>query len=536
MLGFGPNWHTKSGKPIQDTPIARLVNKTMDVLNNDEFLGDFLAEAREILDDIEAKILEIPGIASARRPELIETVKRGLHTIKGNSGMMGLTEVQGLLHQLEENSDDLALETPETATLLNGLDGCRDLLSQAETEASGEGGMQEAGGTLRVAAGALDSLLDRLAEMVILHSRLRDVLGRTGKKLKSTGERSLAEELEEAELGLAKNLRQIRSEIMDLRLVPLGSLFGSLRRIVHDEAVATGKRVEFSSQGGQTPLDKALLEVASQALGHLVRNAIVHGIEPPEERLREGKDVTGKVELSTEIRGDEVRIVVADDGQGIDRQAVAEMARSQGIEIDSPQELFSLLFVPGLTTKKQASLGAGRGIGLAAALDAVRSLGGRIEIDSEPGQGTRFQLRLPLTVSTLRALMVQVAGDDYALPLATIVEAKRLDSEALTYVKANGHYLWREQEIPALDLSQAFGVETAARETGFLVVTLVDQRPRGLIIDMLTEIREIVTKSLDPALGSPPYFAGSTVLSDGRAILILEPGGLGEAIVGLEKV
>ncbi len=501
----------------------------MDVLKTDEFLDDFLAEAREILDEVEGKLLSLPEAPLERRSGDLDIVKRGLHTIKGNSGMMGLAEVQELIHDLEDQSEEMVLEAPDTTPILDGVDRCRKLLGDAEAAAHGEDRAHK--GTLRIAADSLDSLVDRLAEMVILEARLEDRLLEARKTLAATGHRQLAEQLEETELGLSKSLKQIRTEVMGLRLVPLGSLFGSLRRIAHDEAEKTGKRVDLISDGGDTPLDKALLEVASQALGHLVRNAIVHGVELPDERRRAGKDEQGRVSLSAQVRGDEVRILVEDDGGGIDDRAVAKLAERQGIDTEDQQGIYSLLFLPGLSTQEEADLGSGRGIGLSAALDAVRGMGGRIEVSSEAGQGTRFQLLLPLTVSTLRALMVRSGDEDYALPLATIVEAKRLGPEELHQISTGSPFPWRDRELAVLDLARAFGAPERAREQAFLIVCEVDQRPKGLVVDMLTEIREIVTGVLDPVLGSPAYFAGSTVLSDGRAILILDPAGLSDPSV-----
>ncbi len=502
-------------------------------MQQEGFLEDFIGEAREIIESVEEGLLNLESASAGARLKILDTVRRGLHTLKGNAGMMGLSKIQQLAHRLEDLVEELDSARPDVSHLLAGLDRCRELLDEAENVGQKED-VSAAGlaGSLRVGAAALDSLVDRLAEMVVLRNRLQEVIDR-GRSLLPA--RDFWNELEQTEERLGKNLQQIRTEVMGLRLVPLGTLFGALRRIVHDEARRSGKEVEFDITASETTLDKGLLEVASQALGHMVRNAVVHGIELAAERLRVGKPASGRVSLESEIRGDEVLITLADDGAGVDRQALAEVATRHGLKATAEHELLGTLFLPGLSTHSGTDLGAGRGIGLSAAVGAVQGMGGRIEVSSESGQGTSFRVFLPLAVSTARALMLRVDGEIYALPLATIVEAQQLLVEEGAEQLSGEVYRWRQQDVPAIDLGFLFGTARLPRAEGYAVMIEVDQQQRALLVDTLIEIREIVVKDLDPVFGGPLGIGGTTVLPDGRAVLMLNPLGLMAAEIVVEK-
>jgi two-component system chemotaxis sensor kinase CheA len=283
---------------------------------------------------------------------------------------------------------------------------------------------------------------------------------------------------------------------MGLRMVPLGSLFRQLGRTLHDTAVQEGKRVQLLVEGGDTALDKSLLELAGEALGHLVRNAVIHGIEPTAERRRAGKDERGTVRLGAHATAREVRIDVEDDGRGVQADALrSAAARLPGGAAE--RELADLLFLPGVSTRQLADLGAGRGIGLAAVKEAVERRGGRIEVASEEGRGSLFRLRLPLSASIARALLVRSDGDDYALPLWAVLESQRLGAGELHEINGGGALRWRGRVISALDLGCRFATAARRRRDGYAVVIEDRGRTRALIVDQVLDIREIVIKGLD---------------------------------------
>jgi two-component system chemotaxis sensor kinase CheA len=324
---------------------------------------------------------------------------------------------------------------------------------------------------------------------------------------------------------LGSTLDVLRDSVLRLRMVPLATLFQSLRRMVHDEASRTGKEAAFEIAGGETPLDRGLLELASEALGHLVRNAVIHGLETPEERRRAGKP-RATVRVSAEADTREVRIDVVDDGRGIRRGDLLVAAARRGEALEPGADPLTLLFRAGVSTHGPADLGAGRGIGLAAVQEAVSRRGGRIEVFTEEGAGTLFRLRLPLSVSIIRALLVASDGEDYALPLGAMEEAFRLDAEQVHDLNGAMVLARHDGLLPLLDLGYCLGTSAVRRRSRYAVVLGADGARRAVGVDGIQGIRELVVKRLDPWVGRHPAVAGSTILGDGRAVLLLDPAGL----------
>ena len=453
----------------------------------DGFVADFALDAQERCDRIEELLLA--------GPEQLDEVRRELHTLKGNAGMVGLRELQEAAHAMEEESDRTAL--------LRMLDEFRALLL-----GDGERGKIR---SVRVPFRALDELVDLLAEMVVFRNRLDDAIVR-------------GSEVREAHTALGKTLSLLQDHIMEMRMVPLRMLFGQLRRIVHDEAAAGGKDARLVATGGDTPMDKALLESASDALGHLVRNAVAHGIEVPAKRIAAGKRAEGVVQIAATTHADEVWIDVRDDGAGIDAADIAAVAMQKGIPFESLHDPLQLLFRAGFSTRQDSDLSAGRGVGLSAALEAVRRVGGDIDVDSAPGRGTRFSIRMPLTLSITRALLVRVDRDEYAVPLTAVVESLRVD--AVHTVNDAAVFNWRGRVVPLLDLGVVMASVQSLKTRPYAVVIEADGRNRGLLVDELIGMREIVVKGLGD-LGAPPTgIAGATILGDGRVLLILDPKSL----------
>ncbi len=501
-------------------------------------LFDFLLEAEERIACVEAALLSLSGASPEDVRPILDEVRRELHTLKGNSGMMGLRPIQGLCHQIESDVEAIDPRDPRVETVLSGLDALRSALRSTSAEGAPPNGAEAQTttapsrkrdlhdamrGSVRVPFTALDATVDLLAEMVIFKNRLSDAVskGRLGRD-----QNRAWDEVVGAQEALGKTLGLIQDHVMRLRMVPLQSLFGRLRRIVHDEGERTGKDVQFEAAGGDTPLDKALLEVASEALGHMVRNAVVHGIESREIREAAGKPRMGLVRLSAEAHANEVWVDVEDDGAGVDHGELAAAARERGIAVPPGEEILQLLFLPGFSTHEGADLGAGRGMGLSAAVEAVRRLGGRLEVTTGQGLGSRFRVRLPLSVSISRALMLHADGEEYALPLSSIVESLHFHPGDGHLLNQSGVLSWREEVLPLLDLGHTFGTTAQMRSSGYAVIIEADGKRRGLLADELTGIRDIVVKQLDEAVGTPPGVSGSTILGDGRVVLILDPRGL----------
>ena len=540
----------------------------MAVPHTDELLHDFESEAQERLERLEELLLAAPAAAPGGVRELVDGIRREIHTLKGNAGMMGLGELQAAAHAMEDLVGDLEARRPRLQRLLAALDRLRALLkavaavgapgtSAAAPPAGGAG--TEPGSGVRIPFATLDSLVDLLAEMVIARGRLAEALRHT-RPLRRGGDEGRAawSEADEAHERLEGVLEELQQGVLRLRMVPLGSVFRQLGRIVHDTAAQEGKRVRLLVEGGDTAIDKALLELAGEALGHLVRNAIIHGIEEPAERRRGGKEESGTLRLAAQATAREVLIDVEDDGRGVQVDALraaaaragAPLARDEAVvaggagaasagdaagagaagQAGDPgaagADVLELLFLPGLSTRAHADLGAGRGIGLAAVKRAVERRGGQVEVASEAGRGSLFRLRLPLSASIARALLVRSDGSQYALPLRAVLESRRLDAGDLHEINGGGALRWRGQVIPALDLGCTFGTASLRRREGHAVIVEERGRTRALVVDQVLDIREVVVKTLDRLLAELPGVAGSTVLGDGSAVLVLDPASL----------
>lgn len=506
-----------------------------------ELFEDFVLEARERLDAVEELLLALAGQSPEERSDAMAAARRELHTVKGNSGMMGLGELQELAHSMEDEVDALDLEQPQVGELLNGVDAFRRLLrrlvqgataeSQEDQDLLGAASQELALGGVRVPFSELDALVELQAEVLLYRNRLADSMERLRRTLPPEARESLDgwDEAEAVRQALEKTLDFSQDRILKLRMVPLQSLFRHLNRIVHDEATREGKSVRFDTDGGDTPLDKSLLELASEALGHLVRNAVNHGVETPEARREAGKVATGRIHLSASVQGQEVLIEVADDGAGIDAEKLQREAEARGASADLESGPYGLIFQAGFSTRGGTDLSAGRGIGLAAVAGAVERHGGRVEVGSEVGEGTRFLLRLPLTVSITRALLVWVGAEEFALPLGAVIESLRFTDGELHTLHHGEVLRWRGQVVPLLDLGRRFGApredDGAAPEARQRFVVLVEAfgQHRGLLVDGLGGIRDIVVKGLDRLVGAPSGVAGSTILGDGRVVMILDP-------------
>ncbi len=502
-------------------------------------IKDFDLEAQERLGHVESLLLAADQTDRSELPDVKDSIKKDLHTLKGNSAMMGLSELQQIAHGLEEDVLASPEDSLDVAGLLKGVDEFRRALAvltgrSPDVDKPSAGGIADAEiptdssqGSVRVSFDALDELMQQVADMVTLRNRVLSTLDR-GRRLDTEAEdysnqsKKAWNDLTLAHEALARTLDFIQDRVVRLRMVPLGSLFRSLNRIVHDEANAAGKKVKLETVGGDTPLDKALLELASDALGHLVRNSVVHGIESPEERTKAGKPAGGTVRVIAKARGNEVRIEVVDDGGGIDVKALAQTAKRRRIDDIDPNNPYSILFLAGFSTKTEADLSSGRGVGLSAVLESVQRQGGQIDVKSELGAGTMFSLDLPLSVSITRALMLEVDGQEYALPLMHVVESTRIEPGDSHMLNKAGVLEWRGKVIPLLDLGHAFKTSDTLRGRGFVVVVQAGGNFRGLVGDTIKGIQEVVVNTLGPIVGQPTGIAGSTILGDGRPVLILD--------------
>lgn len=323
---------------------------------------------------------------------------------------------------------------------------------------------------------------------------------------------------------------RLYEQVLAARMRPFSDGVQQLPRMVRDLAQTLGKRVDFTIEGTVTPVDRDILQRLDAPLVHLLRNVLDHGVEPPDERRREGKGEEGKVVLSAKHTAGKLVVMVEDDGRGVDPEMIRQKVVAQGMTTPdvaaklNASELFEFLFLPGFSTKQEVTEISGRGVGLDVVMAMVRDVGGTAELASQPGAGMRIQLQLPLTLSVVRALIVDVGGEAYGIPLVRIVRVVQLPRTAVHSVEGHEHVVIDGRPIGLVSAQQILGTETTGSQSDdVLVVVLGDKAVRyGLVVDQWMGERELVVRPLDPRLGKVTDVSAAALLPDGAPVLILD--------------
>jgi len=569
-----------------------------------ELLSIYLEDARGHLDALDQCLLglERDGFDA----EAVASLLRPLHTLKGNSGMMGFSGIKEYVHRLEDVfgriGENLIPFTPELFDrLFAGASALRDALEQACREARdsrslererrdlesllaapgavtsgaapaltrpltpaapasvsetaarsvpGAAGQEptppeeeaEPGprgadsryvsvrsSMVRVNFAQLDNLLNMVGELIIYRTKLEQVGKAMAERL---GGRGAGADLLEAVQHVAGVASQLQETVMDIRMLPVRHIFDRFPRLVRDLARQEGKEIELILEGENTRVDKAIIDEIAEPLVHMIRNSVDHGIEPPALRVARGKTPTGTILLSAAQESNSVVLTIMDDGAGIDAETVRRMAISRGLlkgdEVLTEREIVQLIFAQGFSTAAAVSEMSGRGVGLDAVLKAIERLNGLIEVESVPGVGTKFIIQLPLTLAIISALMVEVAGATYAIPLASVVESMKFHRDEVHEIGGRDALRIRDRIVPLFSLAEVFGVPS--RETGdrhYAVILGRGEKRIALAVERLRGQQEVVIKALDPALGSSGVaLAGATIMGDGRVVLILDVAAL----------
>jgi two-component system chemotaxis sensor kinase CheA len=378
---------------------------------------------------------------------------------------------------------------------------------------------------LRVDAGKIDSVLNLVGELILAKSMLQQALLEFGHRFPKD---ALRGKFSDAMAFQGRVLNDLQHSVMKIRMVPVDQLFRRFPRITRDVGLRCGKEVELVVRGGQTDLDKSILDAIAEPLTHLVRNAIGHGIELPAERVRAGKRPQGTLRLGAYHQGNQVVIEVADDGAGIDVEKVRQRALSQGLLTTeqaarlSGAETLDLILQPGFSTAEEITELSGRGVGLDVVQSVLTRLKGTIQIETVLGKGTTFRLRLPLTLAIIRALMFRVEQRLYALPLNAVAEITRTVEEDIHHVEHYDVLQLREGVLPLLRLGAkpSPGPESA-RHKIFVLVIDSGERRFGVVVDALEGEGELVIKALDDRSITTNLVSGASILGDGRVVLIL---------------
>jgi len=580
------------------------------------FIATFFDEAQEHLESIEEMAM---ALGSGRHdPEVLNSIFRAAHSIKGGSGTFGFTQLADATHEMEtlfdglrkgkgqadENTVRLLLDACDVfkahlARLKAGerdndptMDGVRAQLIGFRAGASfpgsresgptasapgddkptsesffvpikdakdgGEafglfddepasvaspaapateekyGFFESAPGTealeqnrrkgdsssIRVSVEKIDRIVNLVGELVIAQAMMQQSVSALA------GEQD--EQLGHSLATLDRNTRDLQQAVMSIRMMPMEFVFSRFPRLVYDVSAKLGKRVHLRTQGHETELDKELIELLIDPLTHVVRNAIDHGIESPEERRRAGKSEMGTVGMRATHRGGSVIIEVSDDGRGLDRDRIIAKARELGMPADdsmTDDEAWGLIFEPGFSTAKEVTSLSGRGVGMDVVRRNITSLGGGVSIASVRGEGTTITIQLPLTLAVLDGMIVGVGDEQYIVPLEFVAEAFMPGASDIRNIVGQPSLVAvRGEQLPIVrleDLVQLPPTE-APRPDALCLVVEVDNRRAALLVDSLIGQQQLVVKSLETNLHTVPGVAGATILGDGRVALILD--------------
>ena len=546
-------------------PEARpIVGETLPQDTDLSLLRDFLSEAAEYIAASEVALLELE--ANPQDTEAVNTVFRAFHTVKGTAAFLGLTHIAEFAHEAETllmRVRDRAINYgPACADLsLRSVDMLKALLGAVEDAVAGDGALLLPTGyhalmlaldgynpaadvltvecaptleatpratriestveaTIRVRTDRLDRLINMVGELVIAQTMI------AGDPHMAN---SQAPDLTRKVTHAGKIVRELQELSMSMRMVPLRATFQKLARVVRDTASKVGKSVAFATDGDEVEIDRNLVDILSDPLVHMVRNAVDHGIEQPEERDRAGKSRTGSVRLSAYHSSGNVVVDLIDDVGGLHRDRIVNKAIEQGlIESDrgmSDSEVFNLIFAPGFSTAEKVTDISGRGVGLDVVRRNLELIRGQLDITSTPGRGTKFSLRLPLTLAVTDGMLVRVGAERFVIPLTQIHMSFRPEPEMLSTVVGQGEMvILRGALMPIVRLHRTFSVRGAIENplAALLVIVGDGSQRTALMVDELLGQQQVVAKPLGDGLGRVPGFSGGAILGDGRVGLILD--------------
>ena len=557
----------------------------------DDLLTEFLGETSESLGQLDSELVRLEQ--NPDDPSLLRSIFRIVHTIKGTCGFLGLPRLERLAHAAEnvlgQVRDGALTVTPEAVTvILAALDRIKEILAAlAETKAEPQGtdddliarlaGLMPDNEGTPVSAGVIPSELPPTApaETALLQPEKREAAPAQAAATTERGHETdlgaqtirlnvnLLEDLMTtvSELVLTRNqlmqtlrmqkdttfaaplqrLSQVTTElqegVMRTRMQPISNAWAKLPRLVRDLAHDLGKKLELRMLGADTELDRQVLEMVKDPLTHMVRNCADHGIETPADRLIGGKPEHGTITLNAYHVGGHIVVEIGDDGRGISLEKIRAKALASGlaseVELDtmSGQQLHQFIFRPGFSTAAKVTNVSGRGVGLDVVRTNIEKIGGTVELKSEVGKGSTFVIKIPLTLAIVSTLIVECAGQRFAIPQINVIELVRAaaNSEHRIENLHNAPVLrLRERILPLVSLQALLGVppnEKPASEV-FVIVTQVGAQSFGIIVDRVFDTEEIVVKPVSPALRDLPIYSGNTILGDGSVIMILDPNGI----------
>ncbi|QNM83067.1 chemotaxis protein CheA [Sphingomonas sabuli] len=525
----------------------------------DDLIADFVAESREMLEALGGEIVAWEADPDDRAR--LDSIFRFVHTVKGNCGFFDFPRLETLSHAAEDALADvragrrqpdgplvsavLAIidRIGEMITAIDNGDGLpegddHDLIEALEPGAEGaaapvaaavaDQGRSAAPRTIRLSVELLDRVMSTVSDMVLARNELARRLRESSTEVSVDG----------AFERLSSIIAEMRDAITRTRMQRIENLFVALPRMVRDLSAELGKQVLVDIEGGDVELDREMIEMIRDPLTHIIRNAVDHGIELPADRLKARKREIGILSVTARQSGNQILIHIRDDGRGIDGARLVEKAVASGV-IDkkdaaklAPREQLALIFEAGLSTAQQVTAISGRGVGMDVVRSNIERIGGVVEVDSVPGQGTQMTLRVPLTLTIIPALTVSIGAQHFAIPRSAIVEIVRANGESVTLDRLGGAGVAtiRGQRVPEVALADVLGLTSAVADEDRNLVVL---RPAGgdvyaLAVDKIHDHEELVVKPAAPQVMATGLYAGTTLADDGSPILLFDPAGLAE--------
>ena len=536
----------------------------------DDLLADFVAETREMMEAVGGEIVAWEADPSDR--SRLDAIFRFVHTVKGNCGFFDFPRLEKLSHAAEDalaecragrRDADRALVSAVLAIIdrigemtdaieageeIGGtdddsliaalsVDAVNDAMehvtpSEKPADTAGEG--EEAAAdksarpalqrTIRLPVTLLDEVMKGVSDMVLARNDL-------ARRLREAGEQPTIDGPFER---LSSILADVRTAITRMRMQRLEYLFGSIPRLVRDLSSELEKQVMVDFEGGDVELDREMIEMVRDPLTHIIRNAIDHGIESPADRLRSGKREIGLLRFSARQSGNRISLVITDNGKGVDGDRLAAKAISVGLFTESEVARMSdrqkllLMFEPGLSTADAVSAVSGRGVGMDVVRANIEKVGGSIDVSSRPGEGTSFYLQLPLTLSIIAALTVEVDGELFAIPRSYVEEVAFANIQGIEFARAGERQLitFRDRRVPCISMSEVFGTHDARRlswaDKTLVLVRLANEEIFALGVDRVHDHEDVVVKPIAPAVMETGLYGGTTLLDDGRPIMLLD--------------
>ena len=502
--------------------------------------------------------------------EPLRSIRGGLHTIKGNSSMMGLSTIAKLAHSLEDLIDGWeARPGPGTAWEAGRLiEGC-DLIERAIVAAGrgetvegevtaflgkptspmaaessgttpaadpiqpdglagkvggqGPASFAESPGGVTVRDGVVDELLELIGESSIGHGELQRLQARFARGQLEVGDLALMGRVVD---GFSRTFSRMRDHVLGMRLSPIGALFRRYKRYVRDLGSEHGQPVDLVIEGADVAVDRAVISRLSELLIHIVRNAVAHGLESPEERARAGKSPRARILLGARVGHDRVRVLVADDGRGLSLRAISAKAAEQGIDVSGmgDREIARLIFHAGISTASRVTSLSGRGMGLDVVACVVQSLGGTVDVRSREGMGTVFILDLPVTITLRKVLLFGADSEVFALPAAFVERTLAVGDRDLVPGPEGPSLLFRGARLPTMDAGRLLGCHGLAGgwTRPYALVARKGNAELAILVDWLSPVQELLVKPLDPVFSGCALAAGATVTGKGRVVPVLE--------------